>query len=52
VTDPQARDGLAAMFDAITPLSGEDIADLVSYLVSRPAHVNVATLDIVPTRQV
>jgi NADP-dependent 3-hydroxy acid dehydrogenase YdfG len=51
VTDPQARDGLAAMFDAIPPLSGDDIADLVSYLFGRPAHVNVATLDIVPTRQ-
>jgi NADP-dependent 3-hydroxy acid dehydrogenase YdfG len=28
-----------------------DIADLIVYLVTRPPHVNISTLDIVPTRQ-
>jgi NADP-dependent 3-hydroxy acid dehydrogenase YdfG len=52
VTDSDAREGLAAMFESIPALGAEDVADLVTYLVSRPAHVNVTTLDIVPTRQV
>jgi NADP-dependent 3-hydroxy acid dehydrogenase YdfG len=52
VTDSEARAGLAAMFEQIPALAAADIADLITYLVSRPSHVNVSTLDIVPTRQV
>jgi NADP-dependent 3-hydroxy acid dehydrogenase YdfG len=51
VTDPDARAGLSDMFQAIPALKPADIADIVTHLVSRPAHVSVPTLDIVPTRQ-
>lgn len=51
VTDHDARTGLNDMFQAIPALKPADIADTVTYLISRPAHVSVPTLDIVPTRQ-
>lgn len=34
-----------------TPLSGDDVADAIRYVISAPEHVNVAELVIVPTRQ-
>ncbi|WP_033221134.1 SDR family oxidoreductase [Kitasatospora phosalacinea] len=42
---------LGAMFDAIGPLAAADIADLVAYAVSRPRHVNLRQLVVLPTRQ-
>jgi NADP-dependent 3-hydroxy acid dehydrogenase YdfG len=51
VTDHHSRAGLEQMFTEIPSLRPADIADLIVYLISRPPHVNVATLDIVPTRQ-
>lgn len=32
-------------------LSGDDIADLVAYTTSRPRHVNLRRLVVLPTRQ-
>jgi hypothetical protein len=32
-------------------LEPADVADLIVYLISRPPHVNISTLDIVPTQQ-
>jgi NADP-dependent 3-hydroxy acid dehydrogenase YdfG len=52
VTDEQARQGLAGMFDTIPALGADDVAELITLIVSRPAHVSIPTLDIVPTRQV
>lgn len=52
VTDTDARQGLSEMFETIPALSADDIADVVVYITSRPAHVSLATLDVVPTRQV
>ncbi|GAA2082867.1 SDR family NAD(P)-dependent oxidoreductase [Kitasatospora saccharophila] len=43
---------LGAMFDAIGPLAAADVADLVAYAVSRPRHVNLRQLVVLPTRQV
>ncbi|MFJ5230488.1 SDR family oxidoreductase [Kitasatospora sp. NPDC088391] len=42
---------LGAMFDAIGPLAPADVADLVGYAASRPRHVNLRHLVVLPTRQ-
>ncbi|QKW20375.1 SDR family oxidoreductase [Kitasatospora sp. NA04385] len=42
---------LGAMFDAIGPLAAADVADLVAYAASRPRHVNLRQLVVLPTRQ-
>ncbi|MDR3032973.1 MAG: SDR family oxidoreductase [Kitasatospora sp.] len=42
---------LGAMFDAIGPLAAADVADLVAYATSRPRHVNLRQLVVLPTRQ-
>ncbi|MGC5003806.1 SDR family oxidoreductase [Streptomyces sp. DT203] len=42
---------LDGMFDALGSLSGDDIADLVAYTTSRPRHVNLRQLIVLPTRQ-
>jgi NADP-dependent 3-hydroxy acid dehydrogenase YdfG len=52
VTDSESRAGLEDMFENLTALRPADIADLAVYLISRPPHVNLSTLDIVPTHQV
>ncbi len=52
VTDPDSRGGLRQMFDSMQALRADDVADLIVYVSSRPAHVSISTLDIVPTAQV
>lgn len=42
---------LGQMFDAIGALSAEEIADLVGYVTSRPRHVNLRQIIVMPTRQ-
>ncbi|MFF4342844.1 SDR family oxidoreductase [Kitasatospora sp. NPDC001540] len=42
---------LGAMFDAIGSLAAADVADLVAYVTSRPRHVNLRQLVVLPTRQ-
>ena len=42
---------LAAMFDAIEAISADDIADLVDFVVTRPAHVNLRQVVVLPTQQ-
>lgn len=37
-------DRAATVYQGVTPLSADDIADCVAFVVSRPAHVNVDTL--------
>lgn len=51
VTDSDSRVGLEQMFQTIPALRPRDVADLIVYLASLPPHVNISTLDIVPTRQ-
>lgn len=42
---------LASMFDAIEAISADDIADLVDFVVTRPANVNLRQVVILPTQQ-
>ncbi len=44
-------DRAAAVYKGITPLSGEDVADAVVYCASRPAHVTIAEMIVMPTSQ-
>ncbi len=39
------------VYDGLTPLSGQDIAEVISFVLSRPAHVNINDLLIMPTAQ-
>jgi 3-hydroxy acid dehydrogenase / malonic semialdehyde reductase len=39
------------VYEGMTPLSPDDIADVVHFAVTRPAHVNVNVVEIMPTAQ-
>ena len=39
------------MYDGITPLTAEDIADIVLYAASAPAHVQICEVTVTPTHQ-
>jgi NADP-dependent 3-hydroxy acid dehydrogenase YdfG len=39
------------VYQGLTPLSAEDVAEAVEFMVTRPAHVNVNDLLLMPTRQ-
>lgn len=39
------------VYQGIKPLTGEDIADLILYALSRPAHVQIADMVVFPTAQ-
>lgn len=41
----------AAVYEGMTPLSAEDVADLVAFIVTRPSHVNLATTLLLPRDQ-
>ena len=41
----------AAAYDGLQPLSAEDIADTVAWIASRPAHVNVNLVELMPVAQ-
>jgi NADP-dependent 3-hydroxy acid dehydrogenase YdfG len=40
-----------AVYKGVTPLSAEDVADAVAYVVTRPPHVDVDYVSIMPTAQ-
>jgi 3-hydroxy acid dehydrogenase/malonic semialdehyde reductase len=40
-----------SVYAGMTPLSGEDVAEVVAWCLSRPAHVNVNTVELMPTEQ-
>ncbi|QQT24586.1 SDR family oxidoreductase [Sphingobacterium spiritivorum] len=44
-------DRAAAVYKDITPLSGKDIAETIAFVLSRPAHVNINDLLIMPAAQ-
>ncbi|MBX2896456.1 MAG: SDR family NAD(P)-dependent oxidoreductase [Cyclobacteriaceae bacterium] len=44
-------DKAVKVYSGLTPLRGEDIADLILFAVTRPAHVVVADLVVLPTAQ-
>lgn len=39
------------VYNGLTPLRGEDIADLILFAITRPAHVVIADLVVLPTAQ-
>ena len=39
------------VYQGLTPLSGKDIAEIISFVLSRPAHVNINDLLVMPTAQ-
>jgi 3-hydroxy acid dehydrogenase / malonic semialdehyde reductase len=39
------------VYAGMRPLTGEDVADVVAWCVSRPAHVNVNTIELMPVQQ-
>ena len=41
----------AQVYEGLTPLSAEDVADAIAYVVTRPAHFDVDYLSIKPTQQ-
>jgi 3-hydroxy acid dehydrogenase / malonic semialdehyde reductase len=45
------KDRAASVYQGYDPLRAEDIADLITFMVTRPAHVNIAEVLILPTAQ-
>jgi len=41
----------ASVYAGMTPLSAADVADVVAWSVTRPAHVNVNTIELMPVAQ-
>jgi hypothetical protein len=39
------------VYEGFQPLLPEDIADIITFVVSRPYHVNIADLTVMPTAQ-
>ncbi|MEU6993297.1 SDR family oxidoreductase [Streptomyces sp. NPDC046465] len=51
VDNDELSEQLDGMFGAVGSLASDDIADLIAYAASRPRHVNVRQLIVLPTRQ-
>ncbi|MBD1397965.1 SDR family NAD(P)-dependent oxidoreductase [Pontibacter sp. JH31] len=45
------KDRAATVYQGYEPLRAEDIADLIAFMVTRPAHVNLAEVLVLPTAQ-
>ncbi|MFF1296789.1 MULTISPECIES: SDR family oxidoreductase [unclassified Streptomyces] len=45
------REQLGGMVDPVGTLSAEEVADVVAYVASRPRHVNLRQIMVLPTRQ-
>jgi len=41
----------AKVYKGLTPLSGEDVADVILWAVTRPEHVNIARVSLTPVNQ-
>lgn len=41
----------AAVYDGMTPLTAEDVAEAITWAVTRPPHMQVARIDLFPTQQ-
>ena len=39
------------MFEAIPALCAEDVGEVIAYIATRPPHVNLAHVELVPTTQ-
>ena len=51
ITDAERRAELGGMFEQIPALSAEDVAEVIAFAATRPAHVNLRHLELLPTRQ-
>jgi NADP-dependent 3-hydroxy acid dehydrogenase YdfG len=45
------RERAAAVYRGVTPLTAQDVADVVAFAVTRPAHVNLDQIVIRPLQQ-
>jgi 3-hydroxy acid dehydrogenase / malonic semialdehyde reductase len=45
------EDKAKSVYKGLEPLQPEDIADIIHFIISRPAHVNIADLLVLPTAQ-
>lgn len=45
------KERAAKVYEGFSPLQPEDIADIIHFVVSRPYHVNIADLIVLPTAQ-
>ncbi len=45
------KDRAKAVYQGLTPLNGQDIAEIVSFVLSRPKHVSINDLLVMPTVQ-
>jgi 3-hydroxy acid dehydrogenase/malonic semialdehyde reductase len=45
------KDKAANTYKGLKPLTAEDIADIIHFVISRPYHVNIADLIVLPTAQ-
>ncbi|MRH91349.1 SDR family NAD(P)-dependent oxidoreductase [Nocardia sp. SYP-A9097] len=51
IDNPNLSGQLDGMFAAIDAMRADDIADLIAYTTSRPAHVNLRQVIVLPTQQ-
>ncbi|OKH23373.1 SDR family NAD(P)-dependent oxidoreductase [Chroogloeocystis siderophila] len=52
ITDQESKQQVEGMYQSVTPLESEDIANAIVYAVTQPARVNVSEILIMPTEQV
>src|SRR2546430_14295219 len=45
------KERAATVYQGVTPLSADDVADAIAYVVNLPDHVNILDLIIMPTAQ-
>jgi NADP-dependent 3-hydroxy acid dehydrogenase YdfG len=51
IDNPELAAQLGTMFKELPPLSADDVADLIGYVTSRPRHVNLRQVIVLPTPQ-
>ena len=51
VDNAELTEQLDGMFRAVEAMTSQDVADLVGYVTSRPARVNLRQVVVLPTRQ-
>jgi len=45
------KERAASVYKGIAALQAQDIAELIAFIVTRPAHVNIADVLVLPTAQ-
>ncbi|MCP3804469.1 SDR family oxidoreductase [Allokutzneria sp. A3M-2-11 16] len=52
IANSDARAGVRSLLDACKPLRASDVAELITFAVTRPAHVSFPSIVTMPTRQI